>query len=317
MKKSVLNAYECKVMGLNTFGNHQVKNLGEARPVSLISDSTLEPVDMVGDRVFYFFNNPVAVGDSQRKVFRLSHAGVYANDKVTGEPIVGIWPKTTTQTLMMYRDLFCGEGYTEIEPIEGRGAIDWRAHMEEYNERKAMIKAGIVPPRKTRTKKAKLNQAMLDLLVGKFGLDPQEVLASMNEKNAEPAPALPAIIPDTSAEPVKLTVTNVDYIGGRPLGVLLDIMHDTLCVKGEHADLKWWEENLPSEKVEAQEEKTESSDLKEEGVTVVDADYIAKLQAEAEKEKAQKKTKATKKATTKKTTKKSTAKKNTKKEAVA
>lgn len=329
MKKSVLKAYECMMAGLSKFGNHDVKNLAEMREVDLVDDKTGETVYFPADRVFYFFGFPICAVNTSTRTFRLSHAGVYATDKETGEVKEGEWPKTTTQTLMMYRDLCVGDGYTEIEPIAGRAAIDWRAHMEQYQKEKEMRKAGIPIPRKSRTKKAKINEAMLEMLEKEFGLSREAVLAKMAEQNTPEAPAMPSDMPTLPAvipaEPVKLTVTNVDYIGGRPVWVLLDIMHNTLCVKGEHADLKWWEENLPPVKEKAQTKKTESSDLKEEGVTVIDADYIKKLQEEAKekaKEKASKKQtkKTTKKTPAKKTTAKKTDKKTTakaKKEAVA
>lgn len=260
MKKSVLKAYECMMAGLSKFGNHDVKNLAEMREVDLVDDKTGETVYFPADRVFYFFGFPICAVNTSTRTFRLSHAGVYATDKETGEVKEGEWPKTTTQTLMMYRDLCVGDGYTEIEPIAGRAAIDWRAHMEQYQKEKEMRKAGIPIPRKSRTRKAKVNEAMLQMLEKEFGLSREAVLAKMAEQNKPEAPAmLPAIIP---AEPVKLTVTNVDYITCRPLGVLLDIMHDTLCAKGEHADLKWWEENLPPVKEKAQTKKTESSEKK-------------------------------------------------------
>ena len=318
MKKGVLNAFNCHVAGLSTFGNHQVKNLSEMREVDLIDDKTGETVMFPADRVIYFFNNPICAANTTTKTFRLSHCGVYATDKETGEVMEGVWPKTTTQTLMMYRDLFCGEGYTEIEPIAGRPAKDWRAHMEQYQKEKEMRKAGIPIPRKSRTKKAKINEAMLEMLEKEFGLSREAVLAKMAEQaKAVPSdmPTLPAIIP---AEPVKLTVTNVDYIGGRPVWVLLDIMRDALSQPHDHADIGWWTLNLPADQ-KAQEEKTESSETK---TTIIDADYIEKLQAEARKIGEENPSKKTKKKTTakktpaKKTTKK-TAKKNTKKEAVA
>ena len=245
MKKGVLNAFNCKIAGLSTFGNHQVKNLSEMREVDLIDDKTGETVMFPADRVIYFFNNPICAANTTTKTFRLSHCGVYAVDKETGEIMEGVWPKTTTQTLMMYRDLFCGEGYTEIDPIAGRPAKDWRAHMEQYQKEKAMRKAGIPIPRKTRTKKAKINEAMLEMLEKEFGLSREAVLAKMAEQAKATAipsdmPTLPAIIP---AE--KLTVTNVDYIESRPLWVLLDIMRDALMSQPhEHADEAWWKYNL-------------------------------------------------------------------------
>lgn len=297
MKKSVLKVYESKESILR-HGNHGVSIKPRPLPVRIIDDKTLESVEFTATRVFYFFDYPICVVNDNEHTFRLSHAGIYATDKKTGETKEGEWPKTTTQTLMMYRDLCCGDGYTEIEPIEGRPARDWRTHMEQYQKEKEMRKAGIIPPRKSRAKKAKINEAMLELLEKEFGLSREQVLAKMAEKAEPAAPNLPAIIP---AE--KLTVTNVDYIGGRPVWVLLDIMRDALSQPHEHADADWWEKEYKDE-IKKEVEKLYKEQETEPDVVVIDADYIEKLQEEAREIGKKNPSKKTKKATAK-TTKKS------------
>ena len=301
MKKSVLKVYESKESILR-HGNHGVSIKPRPLPVRIIDDKTLESVEFTATRVFYFFDYPICVVNDNEHTFRLSHAGIYATDKKTGETKEGEWPKTTTQTLMMYRDLCCGDGYTEIEPIEGRPARDWKTHMEQYQKEKEMRKAGIIPPRKTRTKKAKINEAMLELLEKEFGLSREQVLAKMAEKAEPAAPNLPAIIP---AE--KLTVTNVDYIGGRPVWVLLDIMRDVLSQPHEHADADWWESELATKELQ-----DEAKEIGKKNPSKKTKKATAKT---AKKSLGAKVAKNAKKVTAKTTTKKATTK--TKKEAVA
>ena len=294
MKKSVLAMWESHETILKC-GNHGVKIHAE-KPVRIVSDKTLENEEFNATREFTFFGFPICVVNDNERTFRLSHAGVYATDKTTNEVKEGEWPKTTTQTLMMYRDLACGEGYTEIEPIEGRAAIDWRAHMEEYKERKAMMQAGIIPPRKPRTRKPKVNEAMLEMLEKEFGLSREAVLAKM----APPAPALPISLP----VPVTCTADMVhswflNYVEPSQYGVNVD---------SEHADENWWNENLPAD---------EPTELQTVHSFVIDAEYIENLHKEKDAKKTTKAKKTTpkKKTTTKKTSKK-TAKKS-KKEVVA
>lgn len=234
MKKSVLKVYESKESILK-LGNHGVSIKPRPLPVRIIDDKTLESVEFTATRVFYYFQYPVCVVNDEQKTFRLSHAGIYATDKATRETKEGEWPKTTTQTLMMYRDLCHGDGYTEIEPIEGRAAIDWRAHMDEYNERKAMIKAGIIPPRKTRAKKAKINEAMLELLEKEFGLSREQVLAKMAEKTEPAAPNLPMCLPTYAVNAEFIHDWFTSYPNRSQYGVNID---------GDHADAEWWESEL-------------------------------------------------------------------------
>ncbi len=325
MKKSVLKVYESKET-IMKLGNHAVDVKPRALPVTIIADKDLEAVTFEANRVFYYHEHPVCVVNDNAKIFRLSHAGIYATDKATGEVKEGEWPKTCTQTLLMYRDLLCGDGYTEIEPIEGRPARDWRAHMEQYQKEKEMRKAGIIPPRKTRAKKAKINEAMLELLEKEFGLSREQVLAKMAEKTEPAAPTtpnLPMCLPvyTMTADMVHAYFTRV-FIERIPYAT---VVKGTLDDKGtvqaifrwefeylkhhDHADADWWEKNLPTE-----QEGTEP--------VVIDAEYIEKLQAEAReigKKNPSKKTKkaTAKKTTAKKTTAKKTTKKATKKEAVA
>ncbi|BAL84666.1 hypothetical protein SELR_pSRC400150 (plasmid) [Selenomonas ruminantium subsp. lactilytica TAM6421] len=294
MKKSVLKVWESKET-IMKLGNHAVTIKPRPLPVTIIADKDLEAETFEATRVFYFFEHPICVVNDNAKTFRLSHAGIYATDKATGEVKEGEWPKTTTQTLMMYRDLACGEGYTEIEPIEGRPARDWKTHMEQYQKEKEMRKAGIIPPRKTRTRKAKINEAMLDLLEKEFGLSREAILAKMAQKEQNeptaPVPNLPMCLPVYTCTAEMVHDWFVSYDKRSQYGVNID---------GEHADEAWWLENLPTE------DKTEEPE-----VVVIDADYIEKLQAEAKEiEKKNTSPKTKKKTTTKKTTaKKSTTKK--------
>ena len=197
--------------------------------------------------------------------------------------------------------------------------------MEEYKERKAMMQAGIIPPRKPRTRKPKVNEAMLEMLEKEFGLSREAVLAKM----APPAPALPISLPvpvTCTADMVHAYFTRV-FIERIPYAT---VVKGTLDDKGtvqaifrwefeylkhhDHADADWWEKNLPTEQEEAEP-------------VVIAAEYIEKLQAEAReigKKNPSKKTKkapakktTAKKAPAKKTTAKKTTKKANKKEAVA
>ena len=320
MKKSVLKVYESKESILK-LGNHGVSIKPRPLPVRIIDDKTLESVEFTATRVFYYFQYPVCVVNDEQKTFRLSHAGIYATDKATGETKEGEWPKTTTQTLMMYRDLCHGDGYTEIEPIEGRAAIDWRAHMDEYNERKAMIKAGIIPPRKTRAKKAKVNEAMLELLEKEFGLSREQVLAKMAEKTEPAAPNLPMCLPAPATSTMtadmvhayftqKPVVYTPEYLASYKEYILSVFSFEMpYFTKGDHADADWWENEYKAEIKQEVDELYKKHDEQEQTV-VIDADYIKKLQDEAKeigKKNPSKKTKKTadKKTTAKKTTKKS------------
>lgn len=330
MKKAVLRAWESN--DYLKAGNHAVAIKPRPLPTTIISDATLEAETFDATRVFYYHEHPVCVVNDNDKTFRLSHAGIYATDTATGEVKEGEWPKTCTQTLMMYRDLACGEGYTELHKIEGRPARDWKAHMEQYQKEKAMRKAGIIPPRKSRAKKAKVNEAMLELLEKEFGLSREQVLAKMAEKAEPAAPNLPMCLPvyQMTAEQVHAYFTrrNIERI---PYAT---VVKGTTDEKGtvqaifrwefeylkhhDHAEAEWWEANIKDEPAEQNDN---------ENVVVIDADYIEKLQAEAReigKKNPSKKTKkattkktTAKKATTKKTTAKKTTKKVTKKEAVA
>lgn len=300
MKKSVLKVYESKESILRQ-GNHGVSIKPRPLPVRIIDDKTLESVAFPATRVFYYFDFPVCVVNDNERTFRLSHAGVYATDKATGETKEGEWPKTTTQTLMMYRDLCCGDGYTEIEPIEGRPARDWRTHMEQYQKEKEMRKAGIIPPRKTRAKKAKINEAMLELLEKEFGLSREQVLAKMAEKTESAAPAtpnLPMCLPayTMTADMVhayftqKPVVSAPEYLASYKEYILSVFSFEMpYFTKAEHADADWWESELATKE----------------------------LQDEAKEIGKKNPSKKTKKATAKKTTAKKTTKKKAKKEAVA
>lgn len=298
MKKSVLKVYESKESILRQ-GNHGVSIKPRPLPVRIIDDKTLESVEFTATRVFYFFDYPICVVNDEQKTFRLSHAGVYATDKATGEPKEGEWPKTTTQTLMMYRDLCCGDGYTELEPIEGRPARDWRTHMEQYQKEKEMRKAGIIPPRKSRAKKAKINEAMLELLEKEFGLSREQVLAKMAEKTEPAAPATPSL---PMCLPVYTCTADMvhAYFAQKPIpanyGCFAFEIKGEYYLKHEHADADWWETEYKAE-------------IKQE---------VEKLYKEQETEPVKTKKATAKKTTAKKTTaKKKTAKKATKKEAVA
>ncbi len=296
MKKSVLKVWESKET-IMKLGNHAVTIKPRPLPVTIIADKDLEAVTFESTRVFYFFEHPICVVNDNNKTFRLSHAGIYATDKATGEVKEGEWPKTTTQTLMMYRDLACGEGYTEIEPIEGRPAKDWRAHMEQYQKEKEMRKAGIIPPRKTRTRKAKVNEAMLELLEKEFGLSREQVLAKMaqNEPTA-PVPNLPMCLPvyQMTAEQVH------EYFNREPIPAnyecfLFEIVGE-YYITHEHADAAWWE---------AEYQAKIDKELEEIGA-------IAKKAEKKPAKKTAKKKAEPKKATAKKTTKKAASKKTVK-----
>lgn len=332
MKKSVLKVYESKET-IMKLGNHAVDVKPRALPVTIIADKDLEAVTFEANRVFYYHEHPVCVVNDNAKTFRLSHAGIYAKVKKTGEVKEGEWPKTCTQTLLMYRDLLCGDGYTEIEPIEGRPARDWRKHMEEYEKQKAMRKAGIIPPRKSRAKKAKINEAMLELLEKEFGLSREQVLAKMAEKTEPAAPATPNL---PMCLPVYTCTADMihDWFSRKPIPAnhccfAFEIKGE-YYLEHEHADADWWESEL------AKSDKKEVSEPK--GV-IIDAEYInnlvkkdgelkketvkkavkkslgAKVEKNAKKATAKKTT--DKKTTAKKTTAKKTTKKATKKEAVA
>jgi len=327
MKKSVLKVYESKESILRQ-GNHGVSIKPRPLPVRIIDDKTLESVEFTATRVFYFFDYPICVVNDNERTFRLSHAGIYATDKKTGETKEGEWPKTTTQTLMMYRDLCCGDGYTEIEPIEGRPARDWRTHMEQYQKEKEMRKAGIIPPRKTRAKKAKINEAMLELLEKEFGLSREQVLAKMAEKTEPAAPATPNLPMCLPTYAVNAEFIH-DWFTRKPIpanyGCFAFEIKGEYYLEHEHADADWWEKEYKAE-IKQEVEKLYKENEETEPV-VIDADYIEKLQAEAKeigKKNPSKKTKKTpakkttaKKTTAKKTTAKKTTKKATKKEAVA
>lgn len=331
MKKSVLKVYESKET-IMKLGNHAVDVKPRALPVTIIADKDLEAVTFEANRVFYYHEHPVCVVNDNAKIFRLSHAGIYATDKATGEVKEGEWPKTCTQTLLMYRDLLCGDGYTEIEPIEGRPARDWRAHMEQYQKEKEMRKAGIIPPRKSRAKKAKINEAMLELLEREYGLKREDILAKMNQPaapTAEPTPNLPMCLPvyTMTAEQVhayftqKPVVYTPEYLASYKEYILSVFSFEMpYFTKGEHADADWWEKEYKDE-IKQEVEKLYKENEETEPV-VIDAEYIEKLQAEAReigKKNPSKKTKKApaKKTTAKKTTAKKTTKKATKKEAVA
>lgn len=307
MKKSVVKMFESKESILKC-GNHGCKVWPRPMDILICSDKTLESEHFTATREMRYFGSTICAINDENKTFRLSHAGVYKADDATGEPIEGEWPKTTTQTLMMYRDLCTTEGYTEIEPIEGRPGRDWRKHQEEYEARKAMIAAGIVPPRKVRRKKGKMTPELLAMLQKEYGLDPAEVMEKMQAMDV-PAPAptspnLPMCLPvyQMTAEQVHeyFNRRNIERI---PYAIAIEGTVQAIfrwefeyLKHHDHAEADWWEKNLPTE---------------EPKVTVIDAEYIEKLQEEKAKKPAKKAT--AKKTTAKKTTAKKTTKKATKK----
>ena len=152
MKKGILSCIMSKESMMT--GNHSVTIFNTPHDVVLAEVKTGENVTFpAASRVFGYFHNYVCAVDDVQKVFRLSYAGI----KEMGELI---YPKTTTQTLLCYRDYFCGEGYTELAPIDARPARDWKAHQAEYLEQKKLRAAGLIKPRK-RGRKANPNKVNL------------------------------------------------------------------------------------------------------------------------------------------------------------
>lgn len=196
MKKSLITLFESKE-SVPQLGNHSLRIWRTPRETTMIRDDNGDFVRFECTREFRYFGSTICAVNDNSRTYMLSHCGVWAKNAL-GEDIVGKWPKTTTQTLLMYRDLFSGEGYQEQYPIEGRAAIDWRSHMNAYNERKAARKAAEAawraehgeepmpkPARKPRAKKAKapkkseLMAAMMAALKAN-GIDYKQYLPEQN-----------------------------------------------------------------------------------------------------------------------------------------
>lgn len=204
MKKSLITLFESKE-SVPQLGNHSLRIWRTPRETTMIRDDNGDFVRFECTREFRYFGSTICAVNDNSRTYMLSHCGVWAKNAL-GEDIVGKWPKTTTQTLLMYRDLFTGEGYQELYPIEGRAAIDWRSHMADYQARKAARKAAEAawkaehgeepmpkPARKPRAKKAKapkkadLMAAMMAALKAN-GIDYKEYLPSENATPNLPVP---------------------------------------------------------------------------------------------------------------------------------
>lgn len=210
MKKSVLKMCE-STESIFKLGNHSVIIHRTPKQIAMLNDFTDSIEQFVCTREMRFFGSTICAVNDERKEFRLSHCGVHAVAADGTE--LPTWPKTTTQTLLMYRDYFCTSGYTEICPIEGRPARDWRAHQEEFLKKKAEKQAALAAwraehgeepmPRKRRasskrmTKKDLMRKALaergveLDDILAEIEAALGRAMAGQAEQKAEKAENLP------------------------------------------------------------------------------------------------------------------------------
>ena len=197
MKKSVLKMCE-SAESIFDLGNHSLRVHRVPKQVAMLNDFTDKVEQFTCTREMRYFGSTICAVNDERKEFRLSHCGVHAAN--------GGWPKTTTQTLLMYRDYFCTDGYTEVCPIEGRPARDWRAHQEEFLKQKAQKQAALAAwraehgdepmPRKRRASSKRMSKkSLMKQALAERGVNYDDIMAeieaalgrAMEAKQAEDA----------------------------------------------------------------------------------------------------------------------------------
>lgn len=187
MKKSVLKMCE-STESIFKFGNHSVFIHRTPKQIAMLNDFTDSIEQFVCTREMRFFGSTICAVNDESKEFRLSHCGVHA--VATDGTELPTWPKTTTQTLLMYRDYFCTAGYTEVCPIEGRPARDWRAHQEEFLKKKAEKQAALAAwraehgeepmPRKRRASSKRMTKKdLMRKALAERGVELDDILAEI------------------------------------------------------------------------------------------------------------------------------------------
>lgn len=176
MNKTMKEMLESKV-SIFRRGNHGVHVWKEAHESHIVDDWTGAVVSFMATREFFYLGSVICVANDKNKTFRLSHAGVYAHvyehrDGVridTGVIKEGVFPKTTTQRLMSYRDYFVTAGYEEVEPIDGRPARNWMEWDKAREEGRPM--KAYQPRKRAKQPKIKgISREMEELLKSK-GID--------------------------------------------------------------------------------------------------------------------------------------------------